>query len=152
MAKYYLAWNAFGTLTSLQTAGKIIGNTGFNFECVEVAAYGAGTVAPADVQHNITIDFLSGATPGTAAGNTILQADQGSAASRLTCGTQYSAEPTTYASTTDLFSFNQRGGMRWGVARGEGLKTQGALTNFSLGARVRSSTSGSIDGNMFWWE
>jgi len=121
---------------------------------IECGFFGAGTVAPADVEHSINTGFLSNAGAGTPGSSpTPEKADQASNASQLTAGTAYSAEPTTYNTNVfQLMSFNQRGGMRWAVPQGEGFKTDGGQTGLSWGARVVSSTTGSIDGNTLWWE
>ena len=154
MAKFWTGFSGFATTTSNQTAMKIIGAASKSLECVEVAGYGAGATAPADVEHNFNAGFLSNAGAGTAGVSpTPEPLYQGSAVSGLTAGTKYSAEPTTYNTNVfTLFSFNQRGGMRWGVTRGEGYQTQGALTGLSFGVRVISSVAGAVDGNCFWWE
>lgn len=154
MAKYFIGFGGFATSTSNKTAMKIIGAASKEFECVEIAMYGAGGSAAADIQHNVNAGFLSNAGAGTAgASPTPEPCAQGSNASALTAGTAYSGEPTTYNTNVfQLFSFNQRGGMRWGVTKGEGLRTQGAQTALSLGARVISSAVGTVDGSSFWWE
>jgi hypothetical protein len=154
MAKYWIGFSAFATTTSNQTAMKIIGAASKALECVEVAGYGSGTTAPADVSHQFNAGFLSNAGAGTAGVSpTPEPLDQGSNVSDLTAGTKFSAEPTTYNTNVfPLLSFNQRGGMRWGVTKGEGYKTQGALTGLSFGVRVISSVAGAVDGNSFWWE
>ena len=73
-------------------------------------------------------------------------------ASALTAGTAYSAESTTFVTNVfQLFSFNQRGGMRWAVPVNEGFRPD-PVTNFSFAWRVISSTAGAIDGNALWWE
>jgi hypothetical protein len=63
------------------------------------------------------------------------------------------AEPTTYATVFPVLSaFNQRGGMRWGVPRGEGVFNQFENTNMHTGWRAQSSTAGTVTGHLHWWE
>lgn len=154
MGKFFIGFSAFATTTGNKTAMKAIGASGKAFEVVEVGMQGAGTVAPADVEHQAQFGFLSNAGAGTAgASPTPEKVAQASAASGLTAGTAYSAEPTTYNTNVfPLFAFNQRGGMRWAVPQGEGFKTDGGQTALSAGVRITSSVAGSVDGNMFWWE
>jgi hypothetical protein len=48
------------------------------------------------------------------------------------------AEPTTYATVFPVLSaFNQRGGMRWGVPRGEGVFNQFENTSMHTGWRAQ---------------
>src|SRR6266550_3953104 len=117
MAKFYVGFSGFATTTANKTMIKVIGAASKRFEVTECAGYGAGATAPADVQHNVNAGFLTNATAGTpGASPTPELIDQGSNASGLTAGTAYSAETTAYATNVfTLFSFNQRGGMRWGV-------------------------------------
>lgn len=154
MAKFWIGFSGFATSTSNKTMAKIIGASAKKIECVEVGAFGAGATAPADVQHNINAGFLSNATAGTpGASPTPEKMDQSSAVSGVTAGVSYSAESTTFATNVfQLFSFNQRGGMRWAVPEGEGFRTDGSQTNLSFAARVISSVAGAIDGNMMWKE
>lgn len=154
MAKFSIGFSAFTTSTSNKTAMKAIGASAKAFEVVEIGMEGAGTVTPADVQHQCNVGFLTNAGAGTAgASPTPEKMNQGSAVSGLTAGTAYSAEPTTYNTNVfPLFAFNQRGGMRWAVPQGEGYKSDGSQTALSFGARVISSAAGSVDGNMYWWE
>ena len=154
MGKYFVGFSAFGTTTSNKTSTKVIGASGKRFEVVEHECSGAGSVAPADVQHQAKAAFLSNAGAGTpGASPTPEKMDQAQNATQLTAGTGYSAEPTTYNTNVfTLFSFNQRGGMRWSVPQGEGFRTDGGQTALSFGTLIVSSTAGSIDGQTMWWE
>lgn len=154
MGKFSIGFSAFASSTANKTAAKIIGASTKQFEVVEVAMYGGGTSAPADAQHQCNAGFLSNAGAGTAgASPTPEKVVQAGVASALTAGTSYSAEPTTYNTNVfPLFSFNQRGGMRWAVPQGEGYKTDGSVTGLSFGARVIASIAGVVDGLVMWWE
>ena len=107
---------------------------------------------PADIQHQAQAAFLSNAGAGTSAATpTPEKVDQAGAATALTSKTGFSAEPTTYNTNTfPLFSFNQRGGMRWAVPQGEGFKTDGGQTALSFGILVISSAVGNVDGMTMW--
>lgn len=147
---------AFATAASAKTALRIASAAGVPVEIVEVRMTGAGSVAPADVQHICELRGLTGAGAGTLTAVTA-GVDQrmygGSANFRSTVGINASAEPTTYAAQSPCaFGFNQRGGDRWGVPQGEGYKYQNADTNLNAGVRVTSSTAGAIDGNGHFWE
>jgi hypothetical protein len=154
MGKYFVGFSAFGTTTANKTSTKIIGASAKKFEAIEHEASGAGTVSPADVQHQAKAAFLSNAGAGTpGASPTPEKMDQASNASLLTAGVSYSAEPTTYNTNVfTLFSFNQRGGMRWSVPRGEGFMSDGGQTGLSFASLIISSTAGSVDGQTMWWE
>jgi hypothetical protein len=51
-----------------------------------------------------------------------------------------------------VIGFNQRGGNRWGVPQGEGIKINNAFTEKALGWRVISSAAGKVDANVHFWE
>jgi hypothetical protein len=154
VGKFFVGWDNYGTSTTAKTACKVIGAAGKRFEVVEVIMTGAGKTAAADIMHQCQAAFLSNATAGTpGASPTPEKVDQAGAASALTAGVSYSAEPTAYNTNTfPLFGFNQRGGMRWAVPQGEGFKSDGGQSALSFGVRVVSSAAGNVDGNAFWWE
>ena len=154
MAKFMIGFSSFAVSTTVTTAMKAIGAAARMFEVVDIGVFGSGIAAAADVQHQAQVGFLSNAGAGTAGSNPTPELmEHGSAVSGLTTGIAYTAEPTTYATNIfPLFSFNQRGGMRWAVPKGEGFKTQGSNTNLSFGVRVDSSAAGNVDGNMQWHE
>src|SRR5271169_1416505 len=154
MPKFGGSTQAFATTTALKTAIKLFSVTKKPFEVVEVGAYGAGSVAPADIQHQFSVGFLTAATAGTPGATPTPELfSQRSAAASSTLGTAYSAEPTVYNAVTPLaFAFNQRGGMRWAVPQGEGLMDTFEQTALHVGARVLSSAVGTIDAMITWWE
>lgn len=153
MAKYGVSFQGFATTTSIKTLLKLTSIAAKPYEVVELGCYGAGSVAPADIQHEATAAFLTAAGAGTSTAITPEPMRKSSAAASCTVGSNYSAEPTTYATVFPVqFSFNQRGGMRWAVPQGEGLANQFENTQMHLGWRVRSSAVGSVDGMMNWWE
>lgn len=153
MGKMWVGFSGFATTTANKTGVKVIGASAKAFEVVEIGAFGAGATAPADIQHNVNCGFLSNAGAGTAgASPTPEPMSKSAVASALTAGTAYSAESTTFVTNVpQLFSFNQRGGMRWSVPVNEGFRPD-PVANFSFAWRVISSTAGTIDGNCLWWE
>lgn len=147
---------AFATSTTAKSLCRIASAAGVPVEIVEVRMTGAGSVAPADVQHLCELRGLTGTTAGTFTAVTA-GVDQrmagGSANFRSTVGVNASAEPTTYAGqATVSFGINQRGGDRWAVPQGEGYKFQNADTNLNAGIRVVSSVAGAVDGDVHFWE
>ena len=117
--------------------------------------FGAGIVAPADIQHQATACFVSAAGAGTGAASppTPEPMRKSSAAASCTILWKMTAEPTTYATVFPLLvSFNQRGGMRWAVPQGEGLANTFEQTQMHGGWRVQSSAVGTVDGALQFWE
>ena len=153
MGKCWVGFSNFTTSTANKTGTKIIGASGRAFEVVEIGAYGSGVATPADIQHNVNCGFLTNGGAGTpGASPTPEPMHKDAPASANTAGTAYSAESTTYVTNVpQLFSFNQRGGMRWAVPVNEGFVGD-PVTNFSFGWRVQSSAAGAIDGTTMWWE
>lgn len=156
MSKYGASFASFATTTSVLTALKLVTVTKVPIEIVEVAGFGGGLVAPADIQHSMTLSAVSAAGAGTGAaspptpepmGQNKLDAANSSFLWKMT------AEPTTYATVFPvLISFNQRGGMRWAVPRGEGVGDVFENTQMHQGWRVQSSAVGTVDGYMHFWE
>jgi hypothetical protein len=155
VAKYGVSFGGFPTTTSILTALKLVSIAAKPYEVVELGMFGSGSVAPADIQHEATAAFVTAAGAGTGAASppTPEPMRKSSAAASCTILWKMTAEPTTYATVFPvLFSFNQRGGMRWAVPQGEGLANQFENTQMHLGLRVRSSAVGTVDGMMNWWE
>lgn len=153
MSKFWVGFENFTTSTANKTGAKIIGAANKSIEVVEIGCFGSRAVAPADIQHNVNAGFLTNATAGTpGASPTPEPFYKIGSASGNTAGVAYSAESTAYVTNVfQLFSFNQRGGMRWSVPQGEGFKPD-ANANFSFGWRVISNSAGAVDGNVMWWE
>lgn len=155
MPKYGASFGDFPTTISVITMLKLVTATKAPVEVVEAAMYGGGTTAAADIQHAATLAAVSaaGAGTGTASpptpepfGNK-LQAAASSILWKMT------AEPTTYATVFPVLSaFNQRGGMRWAVPRGEGYVDQFENTQMHVGWRAQSSAAGAVTGHLHWWE
>lgn len=156
MAKYGVSFGSFATTTSILTALKLVTATKVPVEIVELTGFGGGLVAPADIQHQMTLGAVSAAGAGTGAGSPPTPEPFGpnkQVAASSSILWKMSAEPTTYASVFPvLISFNQRGGMRWAVPRGEGVGSVFENTSMHEGWRVQSSAVGTVDGSMNFWE
>lgn len=155
MPKFSCGFDNFATTTANKTALLLHANAaGEEGEIVELCMTGAGSAAAADRQHEAKVLPKDATTAGTAGSNpTPEKFHQKSAAAALLAGIEYSAEPTTYGSVfLLLFGFNQRGGLRWGVPRGEGIVIRNADTNVAIGFLVKSDAAGAVDGFGHWWE
>lgn len=155
MPKFGVSAGSFATTTSVLTVLKLVSVTKFPAQIVELHGYGAGIVAPADIQHQMTASAVSaaGAGTGTASPPTPEPMGQNKTAAASTILWKMTVEPTTYATVFPvLISFNQRGGMRWAVPQGEGFGNTFEQTNMHIGWRVQSSAVGTIDAAMQFWE
>ena len=154
MGKYAVNASNFTTTTSQKTAIQLIGATGKSAEVVEAIMTGSGLAAPADIAHQaklVTCTAATAGTPGSSPTPEVMR--QGGRAANLTAGINYTAEPTVLGTVSPVqFGFNQRGGMRWAVPRGEGERIQGDLTVKALAWTVISQAAGAVDSNLQWWE
>lgn len=155
MGKYSVdARNFLTPTTPADTAISITMGAAERAEIVELIMTGAGETAAADTQHTalgVFCDFSTAGTPGSSPTPELLT--QGTAVAGAEADTAYTAEPTnlnTVAAVT--FGFNQRGGMRWAVPRGEGVVSQGGLTEDGFCWQVVSIAAGRVDAMMHWWE
>lgn len=153
MGKYACEFTNFSTTTGATTAVSLEAAAAEQGEVIEIIMTGAGVAAPADRAHRAQGDFLTFATAGTGTALTEVEFDERSQSALLAGVGEYSAEPTTYAAgSAVLFAFNQRGGMRWAVPRGEGVMVRGGDTNDGFGLRVISDAAGAVDGQVHFWE
>jgi hypothetical protein len=155
MGKYSVETESFATTTGDTVCISVNADTaGDSGECVEAIMTGSNAAA-ADIQHRATLtrsDATVIAAGGTAA--TPEPFNPKSAASGMTVqeGT-LNTEPTVKGVPNVAFGFNQRGGMRWAVPRGEGVFFANEDANDeTLNLTVDSSAVGGIDGNIHWWE
>ena len=145
---------AFTTSTTVTTALCVGPNAaGEVGEAVEVIMTGAGTSTAADTQHRCSVVMLTLATTGVSTTATPEPFHQGARASQFIAGHTFTTEPTTYSGQpTIMFSFNQRGGMRWAVPQGEGMHMVGGFDDEGVGVRVTSAAAGVVDSTLHWWE
>jgi len=145
-----------GSMTTAATVDGAIGWTtdpGDAAEFVEFIMTGSGTDAAADTQHTATVDFSEGTTEVVGTAQTPIPFDMRSAVSTLVAEVTVTTEGATIQTpSVVLFGFNQRGGMRWAVPKGEGVMLSGDEANEDLEFRVVSSAAGLIDATSHWWE
>ena len=71
-------------------------------------------------------------------------------------GCNYTTEPTTITTANSghpvSFGFNQRGGMRWAVPQGEGVKYSFSGTEKLWTVQVLSSAAGTVTGTAHFWQ
>lgn len=153
MGKYAINFQAFGITTSLKTGLKITTVAAKPIEVVEYGVFGAGSVAAADIQAECHLGALTAGAAGTSTAQTPYLLTGSGAAASSTAGVNYSAEPTAYAAVSIVqFGINTRGGFRWAVPQGEGVKSQFELTNMHIGMRVKGVSAASVDMMAHWWE
>ena len=154
MGKYGVASLNFTTTTSQDTQISITMGASERADVIELTMTGAGKTAAADTQHQAAAfycDFGAAGTVGSSPTPEVMT--QGSAVAGAEADIDYTAEPTAMNTVSPVnFGFNQRGGMRWAVPRGEGLIVQGGLTEDGLCWTVNSVAIGATDANMQWWE
>lgn len=154
MGKYGVFFNAFATTTSAKTAVGLNANgAGEEGECIELLMTGSGSAAAADRQHRAQCAKCTFATAGTGTSTTPEPFNENAPAARVAASIEYSAEPTVVGSVFPiLYGFNQRGGMRWAVPQGEGIRFNNDRTNKGLVFQVLSDAAGEVDGHGHWWE
>jgi hypothetical protein len=155
MGKYSLHSDNFTTPTgTADTAISIEMGASERAEIVELIMTGAGATAAADTQHSAAgyyCDFTGAGTAGSSPTPEVLT--QGGPAAGAAGDIEYTVEPTNINTVAAVFfGFNQRGGMRWAVPRGEGVRVQGGLTEDGFCWTVVSQAAGAVDSMMHWWE
>lgn len=153
MPKYGVVFDAFATTTSFTTAAQLNPNaSGERGEVVELIMTGSGSAAAADRQHRAALSFCTFATTGAGQTPTPEPFSQGSAAADILAAVEMTTEATVVATAFIQWGFNQRGGMRWAVPRGEGVEINNADSEPGVVFRVLSDAAGSVDGHIHWWE
>lgn len=156
MPKYAVSLSsASGSTSAKKTMIGLDANaTGENFEVVEAIMTGSGGATAADNQHVAGGYACSFAGTGTSTGITPEPFYQQAPASSILAGVNYSAEPTSYSAVAHiLFGFNQRGGMRWAVPQGEGIRFHNAVEESGFGWTVLGgSAAGVVDATVHYWE
>jgi len=153
MAKFSAAVNDQTTATSVD--GCIAWTTAANEfgEFVELMMTGSGITGAADTMHTATFDFSDGGTLAAGSAMTPVQWDQNSAAALIETETTITTEQATIITPPVVtYGFNQRGGMRWAVPRGEGVYLNGNVTNEDASWRCVSSAAGKVNASAHWWE
>ena len=154
MGKYSVHFAAFSTTTSIKTAATLVpAATNLMCELVEAIMTGDGSTTPTDIQHQASVAKTTVAGAGVSTTVTAEPLDDASNAARTISKVKYSTEGSVIGSVYPVnFGFNQRGGMRWAVPRGEGIYAYQPLTNKGLAFLVLSSTAGVVEGSVQWFE
>lgn len=154
MARYSATFPAFVTSTAYKTAIVIHADTaGDWFELQEVHVTGSGSTASADVMHRVAVQRLDTTGAGTGTSQTPALLDPGSAASKMACTVNFSAEPTAYLLKEVLMGgFNQRGRFQWQQLKGSGIFIHNSIGGVKLGVKIISSAAGAVDVTAVWEE
>jgi len=153
MSKYSLDAKDHTTATALLPACSIVHAAGEASEIVEMIMTGSGVTGAADTQHSARGEHSTNSTAGTSTAQTANQFDDRSGASTAVGAVLFTVIPAVLDTVHDVaFGFNQRGGMRWAVPRGEGIHVNGDDAKLAYRWDVLSSAAGRVDANMHWWE
>ncbi len=153
MGKYGVHAQDHTTSTGLLGAIGLVAAAGERGEVVELMMTGSGQTAAADTQHTAMAAKMDGTAAGTKTDTTPEKFDEASAVATLLASILYTAQPTNVNTVYPItFGFNQRGGMRWAVPKGEGMHINGDETELALIWQVISSAAGKVDANAHWWE
>ena len=156
MAKFGVSELAMATTTTKKGAIAMTTATGYQAEIIEVISTGSGTSAPADVQHSCVVEFSTGTVLAAGSAVTPAKFSQNSNVSKFT-STEIDTILTTEGEALQTpapvsFGFNQRGGMRWAVPRGEGVILAFDHANEDLVMSQDSNANGNVDASIHWWE
>ncbi len=153
MGKYAVDAKDHTTSTGLLTAIAITAAAGEEAEIVELIMSGSGSSAAADTQHSARGAKSTNAGAGTSTGATAQKFNEPSASATMAATILYTVQPTVIDTVHEvMFGFNQRGGMRWAVPQGEGIKIRGDEVKLGYVWEVISSGAGKVDANAHWWE
>lgn len=154
MAKFGTSTLSFASpTTTADSALSIEAGANEQAEVVELIMTGSGTDAAADTQHTAHATRLDFAGAGTTTAITPIPLNHAGAVAGMAANEIYTVEPTTFEAVKPVaFGFNQRGGMRWAVPRGDGVIVMGGLTEDGLCWQVIAQAAGAVDANMQWWE
>jgi len=155
MPKYGEQLSAFATTTAQKTALRLIAVSNRRCEIVEAIMTGGGSVTPADIGHDANLVYIgTPAIDGVATNITPVPFVKSSAAATGSVASNFTVEPTTYDTVFPVFfGFNQRGGQRFSVPQGEGIKVDsGTAAGTRIGFRVISSAVGTVNASMNHWE
>ena len=120
-------------------------------EIVECIMTGSSAAA-ADRQHRASLVYHTETTDAVGTATTPEPFNQGAQAAHgiwiRTATTEGATKDTTFPV---MFGFNQRGGMRWAVPRGEGVIVETGQTTMSIAWQVMSDAAGEVDANIHFW-
>jgi len=122
-------------------------------EIVELIMTGSGTTTAADTQHHAAGKFCDFTTAGTSGSTPTPEPMGNTGTATMAAAIAYTAEPTNINTVAPIsFGFNQRGGMRWAVPKGEGTWVLGGATEDGFCWTVVSVAAGKVDAAIHWWE
>ena len=128
----------------------------FASEVIEVCVTGAGSVAAADIQHECELVGFTGGATGASTTFTPGKFNFAAVAALGNHGCNYTTEPTTITAATSghpvSFGINQRGGLRWAVPQGEGVKYSFSGTEKLWSVQVLSSAAGTVTAYVHFWQ
>jgi len=152
--KYGITTLSFASpITTADTALSIEAAPNEHAEVVECLMTGSGTDAAADTPHTAHLRRLDFATAGTTTSIVPMFVSKGTGVALMSANEIFTAEPTTFEAVEIVaFGFNQRGGMRWAVPRGEGAECAGGLLEDGLAWGVVAQAAGFVDATIQWWE
>lgn len=149
MSKYGSHLSNFSTTTSVKTGMMIWALTNRRAEVIELVMTGSGVAAVADTPHQATAAYASTTLVGVGTTRTPEKFAQGSAAANSCITDTFTQEPTTYGAVFPVcFGFNTRGGNKFSVPQGEGLKVDSGATQNRLGWRAQGQASGAVDAEI----
>jgi len=157
MPKFSIQTQDMAVTTTKKAGIGFITITKARAEIIEVKGNGGGTTAPKDAQHTNLLEFSTGTVQMIGAAATPAKFDQNSAVSVFT-STEIDLIATTEPETLQTpgpvsLGYNQRGGLRWAVPRGEGVVlTFDTPTNEDMALSTDSDTTGNVDLEIHWWE
>jgi len=153
MGKFAISAIDHTTATAILPAVQATGATGEEAEIVEMMATGSGITAAADTEHTMRGTRSTNAGAGTSTAQTAVEFNEKGNVAKLAGQVLYTVIPTVLDTIHEvMFGFNQRGGMRWAVPRGEGVVVNGDETKLAYAMSIISSAAGKVDANMHWWE
>ena len=156
MAKFNVTTLNMATTTTKKGGIGMITAAGYQAEIIEVIGNGSGTSAPADVQHNNLLEFSTGTVSMAGATQTPGKFNQNSAVSKFTSSeidVVATTEPEALQTPGPVtLGYNQRGGLRWAVPKGEGVVLSFDHANEDIALSTDSNANGNVDLQIHWWE
>jgi len=153
MGKFAISGIDHTTATALLQVCQATAAAAEEGEVVEMMATGSGITAAADTQHTMRGTRNVNGTAGTSTAQTAVEWNENGNVAKLAGTVNYTVITAVLDTIHEvMFGFNQRGGMRWAVPRGEGIRVNGDQTKLAYNMGIISSAAGKVDGNMHWWE
>jgi len=153
MGKYSVSGINHITTTGILPVCGCVAGANEEGEIVEMIATGSGVQGAADTQHTMRGTRLVNGTPGVFTSPTPTEWNEKGNVAQLAGTSLYTTIPAVLDTVHEvMFGFNQRGGMRWAVPRGEGVIVNGDETKVAYVMTIISSVAGRVDGNLHWWE